>query len=33
MLQEMSKYETTKSDEFCEFHGEIVQNTRQSCFT
>ena len=29
----MSNYETTRSDEFCEFDGEIIQNTTQSCFT
>ena len=33
ILQEMSNYETTRSDEFCEFDGEIIQNATQSCFT
>ena len=29
----MNNYETTRSDEFCEFDREIIQNTTQSCFT
>ena len=33
ILQEMNNYETTRSDEFCEFDREIIQNTTQSCFT
>ena len=25
ILQEMNNYETTRSDEFCEFDGEIIK--------
>ena len=32
ILQEMSNYETTRSDEFCEFDGKIIQNATQKLF-
>ena len=30
ILQEMSNYETTRSDEFCEFDGEIIQKKHKA---
>ena len=33
ILQEITNYETTRSDEFREFDREIILNTTPSCFT